>query len=352
MKNSDKPVIAWLLTGCFLIFLMVVIGGITRLTLSGLSIVEWDLLMGTLPPVTSQDWQELFQKYQQSPQYQLVNIHFGLEEFKSIFWWEYIHRLLGRMIGLVFFFPFIYFLIKKKLSLDLIGKLLVIFVLGGLQGFLGWYMVKSGLVKDPHISHYRLAAHLVTAFVSFGFTFWVALGLIYPQSNKSQILHGQGIGSVKKLTYVLSGVVFLQIIYGAFVAGLKAGMVYNTFPKMGSEWMAEGVTAMQPFWKNLLESIAGVQFVHRYLAYIVVIIVGIIWFKARNIGLSDTQKGGINFLGIAVIIQFLLGVFTLLYAVPVALGVIHQVGAFFLFAAVIYLLHQLRQSARSLHQIT
>ena len=342
MKNPDKPVITWLLTGCFLIFLMVVIGGITRLTHSGLSIVEWDLLMGTLPPVTSRDWQELFQKYQQSPQYQLVNIHFGLEEFQSIFWWEYIHRLLGRMIGLVFFVPFTYFLIKKKLSRDLVGKLLVIFVLGGLQGFLGWYMVKSGLVKDPHVSHYRLAAHLVTAFISFGFTFWVVLGLIYPPPHKSQIIHEQAIGSVKKLTYILSGVVFLQIIYGAFVAGLKAGMVYNTFPKMGSEWMAEGVIAMQPFWKNLLENIAGVQFVHRYLAYIVVIIVGIIWFKARKIGLSDTQKGGINFLGIVVIIQFLLGVFTLLYAVPVTLGVIHQVGAFFLFAAVIYLLHQLQ----------
>ena len=342
MDKKDKPVIIWLLTGCFLVFLMVVIGGITRLTHSGLSIVEWDLLMGTLPPLNAADWQELFQKYQQSPQYQLVNLHFNLEEFKSIFWWEYIHRLFGRMIGLVFFFPFLYFLVKKRFSKSLIKKLLIIFILGGFQGFLGWYMVKSGLVKDPQVSHYRLAAHLITAFISFGFTFWVALGLIYPRNSIVPVFNKESFGTIKKLTWVLFVAIVIQIIYGALVAGLKAGMVYNTFPKMGEHWIAEGVTAMQPFWKNLLESVAGVQFLHRYLAYIVVIIVIVLWLKVRKSKLNNAQKSAVNFLGGTVIIQFLLGVFTLLYSVPIALGVIHQVGAFFLFAAAIYLLHQLR----------
>jgi heme a synthase len=336
-NNPHRSVIIWLFTGCFLIFAMVVIGGITRLTLSGLSIVEWDLLMGTIPPLNEQDWQVLFLKYQQTPQYNLVNYHFTLSEFKSIFWWEYIHRLIGRLIGLVFIIPFIYFWIKKRLNSDLIKKLVLIFFLGGFQGFLGWFMVKSGLVNNPQVSHLRLAAHLITAFISFGFTFKVALDLIYPERINSNA----ALKELRQFSLILFFVVTVQIIYGAFVAGLRAGKVYTTFPKMGDDWVAEGVFAMEPFWKNLLENIAGVQFIHRYIAYIVVILVVVIWLKSKKLG-NYFNKKGFDALLIFTSIQFLLGVFTLVYAVPILLGVLHQTVAFFLFAACIYNLHRLR----------
>ena len=339
--NSSKSVITWLFTGCALIFLMVLIGGITRLTQSGLSIVEWDLLMGTIPPLSEQAWQDLFFKYQQSPQYRLMNTHFSLEEFKSIFWWEYIHRLFGRFIGLVFFIPFMYFLIKKKLSFSLFKKLLVIFALGAFQGFLGWYMVKSGLVKDPAVSHYRLAAHLITAFITFGFTFWIALGLI--KKNK---IRTESPPALKTASIVLFVVVFVQIIYGAFVAGLKAGNSYTTFPKMGEKWIAEsvGFSYNKMGWISLVENPASVQFVHRYIAYALVILVAIIWYFSRKSALTGNIKNAANILIFLVFTQFLLGIFTLIYSVPIILGVLHQAGAFMTFAAVIYLISELSKS--------
>ncbi|MDQ3191038.1 MAG: COX15/CtaA family protein [Bacteroidota bacterium] len=340
--NSDKPIIVWLFTGCALIFLMVVIGGITRLTQSGLSIVEWNLLMGTIPPFTEQAWHDLFLKYQQSPQYQLVNTHFSLEEFKSIFWWEYIHRLFGRFIGLVFFIPFVYFLIKKKINSSLLKKLLLIFALGGFQGVLGWYMVKSGLVKDPAVSHYRLASHLITAFITFGFVFWVALGLIQrekaQESNFSPVLFGSSI----LLFFVLS----FQIVYGAFVAGLKAGYSYTTFPKMGEEWIAEsiGFAYGKMGFISIFENPATVQFIHRYTAYVIVLLVGLIFYLSKKSRMNLRIQKAVNLLVITVVIQFLLGVFTLVYSVPVVLGVLHQAGAFFAFAAIIYLLFYVSES--------
>ena len=341
LSKSNKPIVIWLFTGCFLIFFMVIIGGITRLTQSGLSIVEWDLLMGSIPPLSEQDWQNLFLKYQESPQYQLVNTHFSLQEFKSIFWWEYIHRLFGRLIGLIFFIPFIYFLIKKKLNGSLLNKLLLVFVLGGFQGFLGWYMVKSGLVKDPAVSHYRLASHLITAFITFGYTFWIALNLI--NEDKTQ----EKFPSILKTTSViLFGVLFIQIIYGAFVAGLKAGHSYTTFPKMGEKWIAESVSYAynKMGWISLLENPASVQFVHRYIAYVVVILVGILWSFSRKSALTGNIKNAVNILVLLVFFQFLLGVFTLMYSVPIGLGVLHQAGAFMTFGAVIYLVSQLTKA--------
>lgn len=341
-QNSRLPVVYWLLTGCFLIFIMVIVGGITRLTQSGLSIVEWDLLMGAIPPLNQGDWQLLFEKYQNSPQYKLINVGYTLDEFKSIFWWEYIHRLIGRFIGLVFFVPFLYFLIKKKFDGKLVNKLIVVGALGAFQGVLGWFMVKSGLSKDPFVSHYRLAAHLITAFASFGFTFWVALGLMFPEEKIP--IKNNDLSSFRKLIYALFGVTILQIIYGAFVAGLHAGRIYNTFPLMGDTLMPESVYAMSPLWKNLIENLSGVQFIHRYIAYLVVILVGITFYKSRKLRIHPMLKRGINFLSIFVIIQFLLGVFTLIYAVPVSLGVIHQVGAFILFANLVYILFHLRRA--------
>lgn len=338
--KSKSPVVIWLLTGCVLIFAMVVVGGITRLTQSGLSIVEWNLFTGVVPPTSPEAWQILYEKYQTSPQYQLRQEGFTLDQFKSIFWWEYIHRLLGRFIGLVFAIPFLYFLIRKKLNSNLLKKLIVILLLGAFQGVLGWYMVKSGLVRNPFVSHYRLAAHLLTAFATFGYTFWVALGLMYP--TQKEVETGVVPQSLKRLIYLLFGFVILQITYGAFVAGLHAGRIYNTFPLMDGSLFPAVIYQQSPFWKNLFESHAGVQFIHRYLAYILVILVGIVFYKSQKMNLNTSLKKGFTFLAFMMGLQFLLGVFTLLYAAPILLGVLHQAGAFALLTTMIFILFHLK----------
>ncbi len=319
---------------------MVVIGGITRLTHSGLSMVEWNPILGSLPPMTDADWQIPFEKYKQTPEYQIVNNQYSLDEFKSIYWWEYTHRFLGRTIGVIFLIPFFYFWIKKRFDKSLLKKMFVLLLLGALQGVLGWYMVYSGLQKEPHVSHYRLAAHLISAFTVFGFTFWYALDLLYPSvsdNNNSK--------KIKRYAKIMFGFIVLQIIYGAFVAGLKAGLFYNTFPRMGKSFMPETVTAYEPFWKNFLENPAGVQFIHRCLAFIVSIFVLFVWEHARTMKLTPLQRKASNFMLAIVGIQFLLGVFTLLYAVPVIMGVLHQTGAFFLFASALFFIHSLRAAA-------
>ncbi len=345
MKNNPyQPIIIWLLCGCFLIIGMVIIGGITRLTGSGLSMVEWNVVMGAIPPLNDQQWQEAFDKYKHYPEYLNINYDFSISNFKHIFFWEYLHRLIGRLIGIVFMVPFIYFWIKKKFDMPLLLKLFIILVLGGFQGVLGWYMVQSGLIDNPDVSHYRLAAHLISAFTVYAYTFWVTLDLIYHTFS----LLGRGVGgevsSIRKGVIALFALVILQIIYGAFVAGLDAGKLYNTFPKMGDEWIAQSVTAMKPFYLNFLESRGGIQFVHRCIAYVVFTFTIVLWYKSRSLALSPQQKLGFNLLFLAVCIQVTLGIFTLLYSVPIVLGVLHQLGALVLFTTIIYLLHQLKFS--------
>ena len=335
MKKDNKKVIYWLLIGCFLIFVMVVVGGITRLTHSGLSISNYKLISGTMPPMNETQWQEAFELYKQYPEYQKLNTHFTLDDFKDIYFWEWLHRFIGRMIGLVFIIPFVYFLITKQLSKSTLKKAVILLGLGAFQGFLGWYMVKSGLVDNPDVSHYRLAAHLTTAFLTFAYTFWVALDLIFPNKKSIQ----------KKFRNLLRwgmAILLLQIIYGAFVAGLDAGFIHNHWPMMSEgKFMHETVYIEQnPVYKNFIEGKSGVQFVHRMLAYIVLISVFIIWFKGRKIELSSYQKQGIDALLIIVGLQFLLGVFTILFQVPVWLGVAHQIGAFLLLTAMTFTLHR------------
>jgi heme a synthase len=337
-KNINKPIIIWLLSGCFLIYVMVVIGGITRLTHSGLSMVEWNMIVGSLPPVSDADWQVPFEKYKESPEYQIINNQFTLEEFKSIYWWEYIHRLLGRTIGLVFLVPFFYFWIRKKFDKALLRKMLVLLSLGALQGFLGWFMVKSGLQKEPHVSHFRLAIHLISAFTVFGFTFWYALDLIYP--NKMELSNEAK--KVMKLSKYMFVLIIIQIIYGAFVAGLKAGLFYNTFPKMGEDFIPETIYSHDTFLQNIAENPAGVQFIHRYLAYIVAIFILFVWNRANQLPLTNLQRKASQFLAGMVLVQFLLGVLTIMMAVPVSMGVLHQTGAFFLFASGLFFIHSLR----------
>ena len=333
--KDNKKVVYWLYTGCFLIFVMVVVGGITRLTNSGLSISDYKLITGTIPPLTEEQWIEEFEFYKQFPEYQKLHYHFTLEDFKGIYFWEWLHRVIGRLIGLVFVIPFLYFLFTKQLTRPTIYKSLVLLFLGGFQGFLGWYMVKSGLVDMPAVSHYRLAAHLTTAFVTFAYCFWVAMDLVYPKKKEIN-------KSFRNLIWVAMIILLLQIIWGAFVAGLDAGWIHNFWPKMtGGVWIHETVFIEQnPVWRNFIEGKSGVQFVHRYLAYIVVGIIAYIWYKSRNMTLTLPQQKGINWLLGLVFLQFLLGVLTLIYAVPLWLGVAHQVGAFFLLTAMTYTLHR------------
>ena len=311
---------------------MVLVGGVTRLTGSGLSITEWNVLMGAVPPLNEHEWQITFAMYQQTPQYLKENYHFTLAEFKSIFWWEYIHRLLGRIIGLVFLVPFLFFLFKKWLPKHLIPKLLLIFFLGGLQGFIGWYMVKSGLVDNPAVSHYRLALHLMTAFITFGFTLWVALDLVF---------HERRIYS-KALIFppMLTGLVLLQIVYGAFVAGLKAGLIYNTFPLMDGYLLPPGLTALPSFFQNITENLTTVQFIHRALGWIIFLGITGYWFRIRKFSVSEMNA--IHFAFASVILQFTLGILTILnfYKEPIFWGVIHQSGALLLFTSMIFWWHR------------
>ncbi len=335
MKKDNNAVIYWLLTGCILIFIMVIVGGITRLTHSGLSISNYKLISGTIPPMNEMEWNEAFDLYKQYPEYQKLNYGMSLEEFKDIYFWEWIHRVIGRFIGLVFIIPFIYFLIRKQLSRPTIKKAIILLIMGSFQGFLGWYMVKSGLVDRPDVSHYRLAAHLTTAFLTFAYTFWVALDLMFP--NKKQV-------DKKLRNFIRIGLVVLviQIIYGAFVAGLDAGWIHNHWPFMNEgKLIHETVyTEQNPTYLNFIEGKSGVQFVHRTLAYIVVIFILAIWYKATRHDLTSWQKKGVNSLLIMVGVQFFLGVLTLLLAVPVWLGVLHQVGAFILLSSMTFTLHR------------
>jgi len=335
MKKDNRKVIYWLLTGCFLIFVMVVVGGITRLTHSGLSISNYKLISGTLPPLNEVQWQEAFELYKQYPEYQKLNTHFTLEDFKDIYFWEWLHRLIGRLIGLVFFIPFLYFLITKQLSKSTVKKAIILLTLGAFQGFLGWYMVKSGLVDNPDVSHYRLAAHLTTAFVTFAYTLWVALDLVF--LDKKSIDR-----RFRNLLRWGLAVLLLQIIYGAFVAGLDAGFIHNHWPMMSEgKFIHQTVYIEQtPLYKNFIEGKSGVQFVHRMLAYVVLILVFVIWSKAKKQTLTSYQKQGVDALLIIVGLQFLLGVFTILNQVPVWLGVAHQIGAFLLLAAMTFTLHR------------
>jgi cytochrome c oxidase assembly protein subunit 15 len=341
MNNSKRQIILWLYSGCILIFAMVVIGGVTRLTGSGLSITEWKLVTGTFPPVNDIQWQEEFSEYQQSPQFQKINSAFGIDEFKNIYWWEYIHRLLGRLIGIVFIVPFVYFYLKKQIDKKLLPKLVVIFLLGALQGFLGWYMVKSGLVDNPYVSHYRLAIHLITAFITFGYLFWVIEDLKSEEITEKSKTH-KGVLQLSILTF---GLVLIQIIYGGFVAGLHAGYAYNTWPMMGDEWVAASVS--MAFEKNgitsLFDNLATVQFIHRTVAILIFSLILYVWLKRNNAGwnLSAGQKTSISLSFYLATIQVLIGIYTLIYSVPFWSAVLHQAGGFAVFAAIILQVHRL-----------
>ncbi len=332
--RGPRPVAAWLLACAALVAAMIVVGGITRLTLSGLSIVEWQPLVGTLPPLSAGDWQALFDKYQQTPQYRLVNRGMSLDDFKGIFWWEYVHRLLGRAIGLAFIVPLAWFWWRGRVDARLGWKLVGVFALGGLQGALGWFMVASGLVDEPRVSHLRLAAHLGLAFLILGALLWIALDLIRPRRS--------GPSAHARLAGALAGLVFVQVLAGALVAGLRAGKAYNTFPLMSGHLIPPEVLMLEPWWLNFVNNMATVQLDHRLLAWLLLGVAPWLWLRVRRSGAGPAARLGASLLVGLVALQFALGVATLLAAAPVGLAAPHQGVATFVFAAALFTTHALR----------
>jgi len=328
VKNpSNRAVAIWLLVICALVFAMVVVGGITRLTHSGLSMVEWEPIMGAVLPMSQVDWQATFDAYKKYPEYQLLNRDMSLAEFKSIFLFEYSHRLLGRLIGVVFLLPLLVFMARRRIPPGYAPKLIGLFVLGGLQGLLGWYMVKSGLVDRPDVSQYRLTAHLMVAFVTYGFAFWLALSLLSPSSRSGP----------RRLAWFVVVLILLQVASGGLVAGTDAGFLFNTFPTMNGAWIPDNLWLEEPTWINVFENRATIQFDHRVLAYLLVLSVLALWWRGP-------RGWRVNLLLLAVFAQAGLGVATLLAHVPVWLGALHQAGALVLLTASLLVCHGLRAS--------
>ncbi len=323
---------------------MVVVGGITRLTHSGLSMVNWHPISGIVPPLNKAEWTAEFDNYKTSPEYIKYNYHFSLEDFKSIFWWEFIHRFIGRIIGIIFLIPFLWFYFTKKLQdKNLIKHLLIIFLLGGLQGFIGWFMVKSGLVNRPSVSHFRLALHLSTALFLFAYILWSALPILKPLSKPQAYFN-----KIHKSLKILITLVSLQIIYGAFTAGLKAGYIYPTYPKMGSDWLPDiGLDSLKNTGISaLVENPILVQFIHRWLAIIVLFFFVRFYLKARKLNLNTSQTKCNNTLIGLIVLQITLGIFTLINAVPVSLGVLHQLGAVLVLGTLVVSLYYYRDEER------
>lgn len=337
--SSRKQVAAWLLVCCALVFAMVVVGGVTRLTHSGLSIVEWQPIVGTIPPLNQAQWEQTFQKYRQTPEYKLVNHKMSMEEFKSIFWWEYFHRLLGRSIGAVFLLPLLYFLARKKIDRPLGWKLAGIFVLGGLQGAMGWYMVMSGLVDDPRVSQYRLTAHLGIAFLIYATMFWVAMGLLLPNHNRPVTGRVRTLGH---FAFCLTALIFVMVLTGGFVAGIRAGFAYNTFPLMNGRWIPPEIFMIEPWYLNFFNNMATVQFDHRLIAWLLVFLVPLFWWKSRQAPLPGRARLACHALPAMLAVQIALGITTLLLVVPIPLAAAHQAGALALFTIALWVSRELR----------
>ena len=342
-RRTPSLVQAWLLLVALLVLAMIVVGGATRLTDSGLSITEWQPLLGAIPPLTDAHWQEAFAKYQQIPEYHQVNKGMSLADFKVIYWWEWSHRFLGRIIGVVFALPLLVFWALGRLPGGMAWKLVGVLALGGLQGAIGWYMVKSGLVDRVDVSHYRLALHLGTAFLILAALVWLALDLeARPIAIRLDTLtRGQ-----RRAAAMLLGLLFLQVLLGALVAGTKAGLTYNTWPLMDGRLVPDGLLSMSPWFVNVFENVATIQFDHRVLAYVIVALA--LWHALSLRGVDDERvMMSAVLLVLAVLAQAALGIWTLLAAkgaIPIGLGLAHQGFAAVLFAIAVWHLHRMTRS--------
>ena len=333
--RNRKAIAIWLLVLCGMVFVTLIIGGITRLTHSGLSMVEWRPVTGWLPPLSEAAWQDAFAKYREFPEYRSFNTGMTLAEFKEIFWLEFVHRLWGRLIGLVFLVPFLLFVWRKMVDVRLVTKLLIAFILGGLQGVLGWYMVQSGLVDRPDVSQYRLTAHLGAALVIYAYLLWLALALLFPEAPKTAPPRSLGFAAG------VLALACLTILSGGFVAGLDAGFAYNTFPLMDGQFVPEGTFEMDPWYRSLFEDIATVQFDHRCLAMATLLAVVVFWFWLQNLDLAPRARLAANGLLTIALIQVMLGIATLMFVVPVPLAALHQAGAVGVFSFALWMVFEL-----------
>ena len=339
-ESYNRQIAWWLIICAAVIFGMILLGGVTRLTDSGLSMVDWKPIRGVIPPITQADWQAMFLKYQQFPEYQKTNFNMTLEQFKPIFMYEYLHRMLGRFIGIIFVLPFLFFYFTKRIVPGLTPRLLVMLVLGGSQGVLGWYMVKSGLVDNPHVSQYRLTAHLGMAVFIYGFIFWTVLDLIAPVASQPKHL--------KRFAYSLSGLIFLMILSGGLVAGTRAGIPYPTWPLMGDSFIPPGLYSLQPFWLSAFEDMLTIQFNHRMFAYLIVGLVCTFAYQALKSDLQGSLKVGIYcFIGL-LFLQVSLGISTLIFYIPVPIAAAHQVCAVALLSASLFVSHSFTRQPRAI----
>ncbi|MEI6559163.1 MAG: COX15/CtaA family protein [Rhodospirillaceae bacterium] len=342
-RGADVAIGLWLLVCAAMVFAIVVIGGITRLTHSGLSMVEWKPLIGILPPLSEAEWQRVFGLYQLSPEYLQVNKGMSLEAFQGIFWWEWFHRLFAQLIGVVFLLPFLFFWLSRRVRPELMPNLIGLFLLGGLQGVVGWLMVASGLVDRPAVSHYRLAAHLTTALLIFSFLLWQALTLLRPEA-RSAVVAGARAWTLRLHLWLTLLLMLAALVWGALVAGLHAGLIYNTFPLMNGAFIPSEAWDYAPKWLNLFENHTTVQFVHRWLAIATGFLALLYGWRVASIETLAPATRRLGFaLGAWVLVQISLGITTLVLSVPVPTAVTHQGGAFVLLTLILWALHDLRR---------
>jgi len=330
--EARRGVAIWLFICAALVYTVLVVGGITRLTHSGLSIVEWKPLVGALPPLSDAAWARLFDQYRATPEFRLVNFDLTLEGFKQIFWWEYAHRLMGRVVGLVFLLPLLWFIRSHAISRGLAWRLAGIFALGALQGALGWYMVASGLVDNPRVSPFRLTAHLALALLIIGAILWTAWG----QQSTRFDRH-----AVPWIATGTVGLVFVMAMTGGLVAGTRAGFAYNTFPLMGGAFVPPDLMRLSPWYLNFFYNPTMVQFVHRMLALAVIVCVSALWWWARRSAPSHRARQAPNWMLAALVLQVTLGISTLLSIVALPLAAAHQAGAVLLYAACLWMARSL-----------
>lgn len=321
VRESDRALVrSWLYCVCFLIFVMVIVGGATRLTDSGLSITEWQPILGAIPPLNAADWELALEKYRLIPEYQQINKGMSMAEFQFIYWWEWGHRFLGRLIGLFVAIPLAWFWITGRLEAFMKPRLVLLFLLGGLQGFIGWWMVKSGLVDRVDVSQYRLATHLTLACLIFAYALWLARGLA-PHSDEHVS------ESVHTFSVIVFFAIVLQVFLGALVAGLDAGFAFNDWPTMDGSYLPGDLWIRSPWWINAFENPKTVQFIHRVSAYAVLLLILVQMIVAFRSNSGDTHKRRtVVLMGLA-IAQAAIGVITLVLQVPLFWGLVHQGGA-------------------------
>jgi len=337
--SADRAVGRWLLTLSGMVLVQVMLGAVTRLTDSGLSIMEWKPIMGAIPPLNEAEWQRVFDIYRGIAEYQVVNAGMSLDAFKSIFWWEYLHRLWGRLIGVAFLLPFLWFWARGQLRGNRARRVFAIFILGGLQGVMGWVMVMSGFADRTDVSQYRLVAHLLLALLIYALLLWQALNLLQPAAHEVPAAQRD---SLRRHGLVMTALITLEIAIGGFVAGLDGGLIYNNFPMMGEHWIAADLFHLSPWWINFFENPGAAQFLHRLMSGFVAIALVSLTVRGRRAELPPALKRRFYYLPLGLLLQAALGIATLMLVVPLPLAVAHQAGAFLLITISLYVMHGLK----------